>query len=162
MTLLRLERRKDSRRTLRATGDQHDAFELAQRIARGELGPDEQAWLAKAFSAFIAAGGALPLERCLGLPRNDYSFRRASRDYWLRLAWKSLEGSLSPWQRSEELAASIREFRTRRWARWRSLEEPPIYAEQAESALFWAFRSSERVPSSAMQLHNIACQRSRT
>ena len=108
--------------------------------------PPTFAWLSKGFSAFLAAGGALPLERCLGLPRNDCALRRACRDYWLRRAWQALDDDLSPWRRSEKLAAVVRKFRMGRWVQWRTLEDAPILANEVELAVFEAFRSSERVP----------------
>lgn len=135
-----------------------EGFDRAQRLASGRVEAEDVAWLSKGFSAFLTAGGALPLERCLGLPRNDSALRRACRDYWLRRAWQTLDESLSPWQRSKQLAAVVRKFRMGRWAHWRTLEDPPILASETELAVFEAFRSSERVPQSAMQLHNIACR----
>ena len=134
-------------------------FDRAQRLASGRVEAEDVAWLSKGFSAFLTAGGALPLERCLGLPRNDCALRRACRDYWLRRAWQTLDDDLSPWRRSKELAAVVRKFRMGRWAHWRTLEDAPILASETEFAVFEAFRSSERVPESAMQLHNIAYHR---
>ena len=117
------------------------------------------AWLSKGFSAFLAAGGALSLERCLGLPRNTTAVRRAYRDYWLRRAWESFGHELSPWRRSEKLANAVRDFHSRRWVRWRTLRAAPALATELEAALFYAFRSVESVPRTAMQLHNIATHR---
>lgn len=136
-----------------------EGFDRAQRLASGRVEPDDVAWLSKGFRAFLGAGGALPLERCLGLPRNDCALRRACRDYWLRRAWQALDDDLSPWRRSEKLAAVVRKFRMGRWVHWRTLEDAPILANEVEVAVFEAFRSSERVPQSAMQLHNIAYHR---
>ena len=136
-----------------------EGFDRAQRLASGRIEAADVAWLSKGFSAFLAAGGALPLERCLGLPRNDCALRRACRDYWLRRAWQALDDDLSPWRRSEKLAAVVRKFRMGRWVQWRTLEDAPILASEVELAVFEAFRSSERVPQSAMQLHNIAYHR---
>jgi len=133
-----------------------EGFERAQRVASGRSTAADIAWLGKGFSAFLAAGGALPMERCLGLPRNDCALRRACRDYWLRRAWKALDDDLSPWRRSEKLATSVRNFRSRQWVRWRALDSAPKTASDVEFALFQAFHSSERVPETAMQLHNIA------
>jgi hypothetical protein len=134
-------------------------FDRAQRVASGRVEAEDVAWLSKGFSAYLVAGGALSLERCLGLPRNDCTLRRACRDYWLRRAWKALGGPLSPWHRSEKLAATVRDFQSRQWVRWRALTEAPTIANDVEVALFQAFRSSERVPHTAMQLHNIANHR---
>jgi len=136
-----------------------EGFERAQRVASGRPNAADLAWLSKGFSAFLAAGGALPIERCLGLPRNDCALRRACRDYWLRRAWKAVGDDLSPWRRSERLATMVRNFRSRQWGRWRTLEAAPKMASEVELALFQAFNSAERVPETAMQLHNIAHHR---
>jgi hypothetical protein len=136
-----------------------EEFDRALRVANGRVDADDIAWLSKGFGAYLAAGGALPLERCLGLPRNDCALRRACRDYWLRRAWKAFEEELSPWRRSQKLAAAVRDFQSRQWLRWRTLQEAPPLAGELEVALFQAFRSSERVPHTAMQLHNIANHR---
>jgi hypothetical protein len=137
----------------------HEEFERAQRIASGHIGAQDLDWLSKGFAAFLANGGALPLERCLRLPWKDGALRRACRDYWLRRAWKLAGAELSPWRRSEMLAAAVRSFSSRQWGRWRCLQSAPAEASELEAALFHAFRASERVPATAMQLHNIAHHR---
>jgi hypothetical protein len=134
-------------------------LDRAQRIANDCVEPDDIDWLCKGFSAFLASGGRLPLERCLHLPTNERALRRARRDHWLRRAWSDLQTEPSPWRRSEMLAAEVRRFESRKWARWSSLEQPPDGSSALESALFEAFRAHERVPSTAMQLHNIAAAR---
>ena len=134
-------------------------LERAQRVASGQVEAQDLDWLGKGFSAFLANGGAIPLERCLRLPWKDGALRRACRDYWLRRAWKLIAGDLSPWRRSEALAEAVRGFEARHWARWRSLQTVPVDAAQLEVALFHAFRSSDRIPTTAMQLHNIAHHR---
>jgi hypothetical protein len=136
-----------------------ESFDRAQRVASGRAEAGDIAWLSKGFSAFLAAGGALSLERCLGLPRNTTAVRRAYRDYWLRQAWRSFDKQLSPWRRSEKLASAVRDFQSRRWVRWRTLTAAPAIATELEAALFQAFRSTENVPHTAMQLHNIANHR---
>ena len=135
------------------------SFDRAQRVASGRAEAGDVAWLSKGFSAFLAAGGAVSLERCLGLPHNTTAVRRAQRDYWLRQAWKSFGEELSPWRRSAKLATAVRDFQSRRWIRWRTLRAVPALATELEAALFQAFRSTETVPHSAMQLHNIAKHR---
>jgi hypothetical protein len=131
-------------------------FVRAQRVARGEADANDAEWLSKGFAAFLASGGAVPLERCLRLPRNDSALRRACRNYWLCRAWEALDDQASPWRRSEKLATIVREFKSRQWPRWRALEQPPATASEVDAALFHAFRSHDRVPFTAMQLHNIA------
>jgi hypothetical protein len=136
-----------------------EELERAHRVANGCVEPDDLRWLSKGFSAFLAGSGSLPLERCLRLLCNDSALRRAGRDYWLRRAWTALHGGLSPWRRSEALAVSVRDFETRKWLRWQVLQEPPLRASEIESALFQAFRACDRIPRTAMQLHNIAYHR---
>ena len=136
-----------------------EEFERAQRVASGQIGAQDLDWLSKGFAAFLANGGALPLERCLRLPWKDGALRRACRDYWLRRAWKIVAADLSPWRRSEMLAVAVRGFSSRQWTRWRGLQSAPGEATEVEAALFRAFRACDRVPSTAMQLHNIAHHR---
>ena len=137
----------------------HEEFACAHRVASAQIGAQELTWLSKGFAAFLANGGAVPLERCLRLPSRDGGLRRALRDYWLRRAWRAIAGEVSPWQRSEMLASAVRGFSSRQWARWRVLAEVPAEAGAVEAALFHAFKACDRVPTTAMQLHNIAHQR---
>src|SRR5437762_6092191 len=102
-----------------------EELERAQRVASGQIGAQDLDWLSKGFSAFLANGGALPLERCLRLPGRDGALRRECRDYWLRSAWKMTGGDLSPWCRSEMLAVEVRTFAARQWVRWRTLQSVP-------------------------------------
>jgi hypothetical protein len=132
----------------------------AHRIATdGPEGSDID-WLRKGFSAFLAGGGKISLERCLSLPTNERALRRARRDQWLRTAWRELDPALSPWRRSEALAVEINRFQTSKWVRWSKLTTVPADARKIDGALFEAFRSHERIPSTAMHLHNIAAHRS--
>jgi hypothetical protein len=128
----------------------------AQRVANDSVEPEDLDWLCRGFSAFLACGGRLPLERCLRLPTNERALRRARRDHWLRRAWMLLDGTTSSWRRSEMLAAEVHRFQVAKWARWSSLDHIPAGASALDEALFEAFRSHERVPGTAMQLHNIA------
>lgn len=128
----------------------------AQRVASDSLEREDMEWLRRGFSAFLASGGKLPLERCLHLPTNERALRRARRDQWLRRAWMLLSGASSSWRRSEMLAAEVHRFQVSKWVRWSSLDRAPAGANALEEALFEAFRSHERVPGTAMQLHNIA------
>ena len=128
----------------------------AHRVANDSVEPEDLDWLCRGFSAFLASGGKLPLERCLRLPTNERALRRARRDHWLRCAWQLLEGASSSWRRSEMLAAEVHRFHVLKWARWSSLDQVPPEASELEKSLFEAFRSHERVPGTAMQLHNIA------
>ena len=136
-----------------------EELERAHRVASGCAEPDDLRWLSKGFSAFLTGGGSLPLERCLRLARSESTLRRVRRDYWLRCAWRLLNDRLSPWRRSEALASAVSDFESRKWPRWKTLEVIPGRANEVEVALFHAFRTHERIPRTAMQLHNIACHR---
>jgi len=141
-----------------ASPEARDGLMRAYEIADGRLERDDLAWLAHGFKAYLASNGSLPLERCLHLPSGDRALRRARRDYWLRLAWARMAGDVSPWRRSEMLAGAIHRFRAAKWPRWRSLGVAPVSAGLVENALFEAFRSCERIPATAMQIHNITIQ----
>lgn len=128
----------------------------AHRVASDRLDQEDVTWLAKGFRAYLTNKGRIPLERCLRLPANEAACQRAIRDYWLRLAWRRVAGELSPWCRSESLSVAIRRFRATKWARWNETRSLDVAADSLDEALFEAFRSHERIPSTAMQLHNIA------
>lgn len=128
----------------------------AHRIANNHLEGDDLEWLCRGFRAFLTSDGKVPLERCLRLPTSERALRRARRDQWLRKAWTLTDDHLSPWRRSEQLAHDIRRFGVGKWPRWNALDAAPSDASVLDEALFEAFRSHERVPSTAMQLHNIA------
>jgi hypothetical protein len=137
---------------------QADGLARAHRIAGVQLEADDVEWLSRGFRAYLASNGTLPLERCLRLPTGDGALGRARRDHWLRQAWDRVGDHVTPWQRSEKLAEAVRRFRSILWPRWRALAASPSTASQVDAALFEAFRSHDRVPATAMQLHNIALQ----
>lgn len=56
----------------------------------------------------------------------------------------------------------MRSFANRQWVRWRGLQAMPPEAGELEAALYHAFRACDRVPTTAMQLHNIALHRRHT
>ena len=112
-------------------------------------------------SSSVNGGGKLPLERCLRLPTNERALQRAQRDHWLRVAWQQVDAAASAWRRSELLANEVHRFQATKWPRWSQVGEAPAGARAVDQALFEAFRSHERVPSTAMQLHNIASARRR-
>ena len=128
----------------------------AHRVASNSLEREDLDWLKKGFAAFLASEGKVSLERCLRLPTNETALRRARRDHWLRRAWLQLGEGLSSWRRSELLAVEVKRFHSTRWPRWSGLDQAPEGSSALDKALFEAFRSHERVPTTAMQLHNIA------
>jgi hypothetical protein len=133
----------------------------AHRVASASIEPEDIRWLCKGFSAFLASGGKLSLERCLRLPTNERALQRAKRDHFLRAAWHLLDAAASPWRRSELLSEEVRRFQATKWVRWAQLGQAAAGARAIDQALFEAFRSHARVPTTAMQLHNIAAERRR-
>lgn len=131
----------------------------AHRVAYEDLNREDLDWLCRGFRAFLRSEGKIPLERCLRLPTSDRAHRRARRDHWLRAAWNLMDERLSPWRKSESLATEVRRFAAVKWLRWADPEHLPTTMTPLEAALFEAFRSHERIPSTAMQLHNIAASR---
>ena len=75
----------------------------AHRVANHSIAREDLDWLCRGFSAFLASGGKVPLERCLRLPTNERALRRALRDHWLRRAWLQLRLSLGPPRRARRL-----------------------------------------------------------
>ena len=139
-------------------GPAPDGLTRAHRVAQVRLDEEDLLWLSRGFRAYLASNGTLPLERCLHLPSGDGALCRARRDGWLRQAWACLDDEATPWQRSERLADAVNRFRSALWPRWRARDTAPSSATPLETALYEAFRSHERVPATAMQLHNIAIQ----
>jgi len=133
-----------------------DQLMRAYRVANKALRGEDIEWLCNGFSAFLANSGRVPLERCLRLPANERALSRARRDDLLCVAWLLTDPALSAWQRSEALAAEVRRFGARVWPRWSAMLAAPDGAGAMDRALFEAFRSHERMPGTAMQLHNIA------
>jgi hypothetical protein len=135
-----------------------DGLARAHRVADVCIGEEDLEWLSRGFRAYLASRGTVPLERCLRLPSGDAALARARRDHWLRQAWNAIGEQATPWRRSELLADTVNRFRSFTWPRWSSMNCAPQAASAVEAALFEAFRSHERVPSTAMQLHTIAQQ----
>jgi hypothetical protein len=106
-----------------------DPFATAADLARGEGAIDgaDAAWLRRGLRAWLAADGAVPVHRCLGLPGSVRAGRLARRDALLVEAAAELPASLKPYQRAGALAALIvesghnraamRRGRTGQWAR---------------------------------------------
>jgi hypothetical protein len=135
-----------------------DQLVRAHRVANKTLEREDIDWLCKGFFAFLANSGRISLERCLRLPTTDCKFGRTRRDDFLCLAWLETDPALSAWQRSVALAAEVQRFGARKWPRWSALATAPDEAGAMERALFEAFRSHERIPSTTMQLHNLGAR----
>ena len=104
---------------------QANPMELAWRIADGQFNESVQLALQRGFSAFVDAGGAVPLERCLRLPRSAAGFRLTQRDRWLVEVARSTEGKTA-WARCVAVSQALDVFLSRgSWHAWRDLQDAP-------------------------------------
>jgi len=118
---------------------------LYERVLAGRFNDETHEWLTQEFRKFERLDGALPLERCLGLPTSAER-RRAERDYWLR-AIATLVDQPVPKVRAEEVSDRLSAFMARGpWRTWRELSDPPESATKLEQALFHAARAIDDKP----------------
>ena len=111
--------------------------------------------LARGFRTWLEAGGTLSLQRCLGLPANPESVRRAIRDGDLQRAAATIEAP-SDWQRAGMLAQAAQHFELRRWPCWWDLELPPPNASDLDRHLFFAMRAGGgALPKTQRQIFNV-------
>ncbi len=110
------------------------------RFADGGLTESDRVLLQKGLDTWLNAGGALPLERCLGLPSTHTRVRKFRRNHWLCKAAVLIDADgIST--ASQKLEAEWNKFLSRGpWMMWRDDAEPPIEASQLNQALFWATR----------------------
>lgn len=110
------------------------------RLADGGLTESDRTLLQKGVDAWLNAGGAIPLERCLGLPSTHARVRRFRRDHWLCRAASLIEAD-GVSTGAQKLEAEWNKFLSRGpWSIWRDDAEPPPEASQLSRALFWATR----------------------
>ena len=119
-----------------------------------EADPEALAQLAGAIRTWWSLN--LPLDRCLGLPRNAEAARTRIRDYWLCEAARHLPGTLGPWQRAEALREAVRAFQGHRWPCWHAFPRPPAHATELDACLWRAFRAAAgKMPGTARRLRQI-------
>lgn len=134
------------------------AIEFASRIAAGQADGSALRWAQRGFAAFVRAGGAVPLERCLGLPRSERGVRMMRRNYWLAEAAKQLR-SQSLWLCANDLAEELDRYLSRGpWGACRHLSEPPEGTSALRSALFHVAVANEGKSLSAKQIHRVLRQ----
>lgn len=121
----------------------HDPALLAEQVLGRRVSPEALEWLARGFATFDRADGALPLERCLGLPTRAQR-RRGNRDYRLIEAAALLPpGSDSVPALAQRLGAELDAFIVGPWRAWRALADPPADAGPLREALFYAVRAMQ-------------------
>lgn len=110
------------------------------RFADGGHTRNDYALLQKGFDTWLNAGGALPLERCLGLPSTHTGMRKFRRDHWLCKAASLIDADGST-TGAQKLEAEWNKFISRGpWYIWRDDGSPPADATPLSEALFWATR----------------------
>lgn len=111
------------------------------RFADGDRLTEEDWLLLKnGMDAWLNASGALPLERCLGLPTTHTQMRILRRDHWLCKAAFLIDADGST-TGSQKLETEWTRFITRgAWYQWREDAGPPSAATPLSEALFWATR----------------------
>ena len=128
---------------------------LVQRLIAGRHADAETAdWLAAGLSAWLNAGGTLPLLRCLGMPATVPRVKLAMRDLWLREAAQFVSAP-KLWGRAKGLAAEADHFERRTWPAWRHLDIPPNHASELQKRLFLALKTGIGFPGSIKQWSNI-------
>jgi hypothetical protein len=132
-----------------------DPMDLADRVAAGQFDEAVNEKLRKGFAAYINAGGAISLERCLRLTRGNKSFRKAQRNHWLVEVARSTEGK-TPWARCVATCNTLDTFISRGiWHAWRDRDDPPVGTSNLRVALFYAAKYNEGMSLSPKQLDRI-------
>lgn len=130
---------------------------LAGNVAAGLIGPDETAWLKAGIAGWLSAGGAVPLETCLHLPRTASAMDRAARNMHLRAAWLMTKPS-EPWLKSVALERELKEFEARVWPRWKSDDSLMVGGSEMRLALYAAKKTGAHIPTTARHLHRLCHQ----
>jgi len=111
--------------------------DLALRVTAGEFDQAVRDWLSGGFRAAMDAAGAVPLERCLHLPRSPKKFRKMQRDRWLVDLVRATEAP-SSWARAKSVSEQLDTFLSRGpWRAWSDLKDPPPGTSNLRTALFY-------------------------
>lgn len=118
-------------------------MDLAWHVAAGKFSESVCEALRLGFSAFINAGGDVPLERCLRLPVSGKRFRLMQRDLWLAEVVESSEGK-TPWAKCVAASAALDAFLLRgQWCAWRNMPDPPAGTSNLRVALFYTAKFND-------------------
>jgi hypothetical protein len=128
--------------------------DLLRRLLASRGGDkDAAAWVAGGLAAWLRAGGAVALPRCLGLAPTPRKVQLLLRDAWIREAASHIDAP-TDWKRACLLAEEIERFESRLWLCWRGERLPPARARPVEASLFFA-RQHGPLPETARQVRNI-------
>lgn len=136
-----------------------DTFDLVDRVVKGAIDDDALRWVRCGFQTWIRSEGAIPLERCLNLPRTRKQRQRLRRDDAIRDAARLLKDELkgpTAYALAQEVAARLNEFIERGiWRRWRELGAPPEQHSKLRATLFTVAQCNEGETLSVRQLQRI-------
>lgn len=122
------------------------AIEFASRLAAGGADPSTLQWVQAGMAAWVRAGGEIPLERCLHLPRSPTSRRKMKRVEWVQIAANQLDAK-TDWGICTGLAAELNQFLSRGpWFAWKNMKNPPAEASNLRTALFHIAQMSDGKP----------------
>ncbi len=121
-----------------------DPFAAADRLAAGIGTADDQAWLREGLRRWQRAGGALALDRCLGLTGRRRGVL-ARRDDLLA----ELRGVVGG---PEAMLRAIARFQACEWPRWDGLTATPAGADYRQRILFDLLSLRCSIPTTARGL----------
>ncbi len=128
---------------------------LVQRLIAGRHADAEiSGWLASGLSAWLNAGGSLPLLRCLGIPATVPKVRVAMRNLWLKEAAGFVAAPTS-WAIARALSDECDHFERSTWPAWQRLDTPPRRATELQKRLFLALKTGVGLPGTPKQMANI-------
>ncbi|MDP3797402.1 MAG: hypothetical protein Q8R06_09665 [Polaromonas sp.] len=130
-------------------------MDLALRVVAGQFNGPVLDVLQRGFAVFLDAGGAVPLERCLRLPRSTIGFRRTQRDRWLIELARSTEGKTAR-AKCVAISTELNTFLARgSWHAWRDMQDPPAGTSRLRVVLFYAAKFNDGKGLSAKQVGRI-------
>jgi hypothetical protein len=118
----------------------NDPALLAEQVLSRRVSPEALEWLARGFAKYDRDDGALPLERCLGLPALRER-RRLQRDYHLLQAAAAIGSTGSAGAQAQRLGRELDAFMRSEWLSWRTRDDPPPGASPLRFALFRAAKA---------------------
>jgi hypothetical protein len=130
-------------------------LELVERMAAGYFDPEVHAFLRASASAWLLAGGEVPLERCMHLPNTPKRMRLAQRDQWIRCA-ATMTGKQTAYAAAQDVEQALSRFLSRGlWPHLRHMSVAPEGISRKSAALFYVARLNDGEALSAKQIHRV-------